>query len=244
MVAFKRRTVFALACAVVFASVYRFHKLLARYSNVDSEQKFEQLIDRNDLTVALFYQGTGIDREERRQNRIVKKIVDDLSERIFYKDAGVKFATIDVTQSAAQNLQIRYQLRTLPVILLFENGKVVKNKSGLPVVTQPFDKNSIQDVIEDYFGDRIDEIRRRKRDLREQQEERNRSRRTTTRSYSYVVPSYSGYGYYPGYYNNWYGYPGWYGGPSWSFGIGFGGGGYRRGYGRGYYGGRRGGWRR
>ena len=169
----------------------------SRVSSAKSVSRFEEKISGRDyeLSVVMFYwHDNKTPKELRSKRKAVNRIFKQVSDIQRYKETDVKFIKVNI--SKALSLAESYSLSDKPekiTFMLFYQGDQYQNGSAQISVTDRnftnLARQNIKSLIEDNFGNFIDEIIQRKQKEREER-----------RRYRY----YNGYYYYPRSYY-WYG---------------------------------------
>ncbi|MCX5925696.1 MAG: thioredoxin family protein [Candidatus Dependentiae bacterium] len=176
--------------------------------HVSSDRNFNALISRAELAVVMFYEK---DKKLMRHDAECKKLVARL-ESIFshvskvpkYKDARVHFLALNYAHRDLADTADNYAITQMPTYMLFEDGLPIK-KGDKPVqLVGDVSYETLRDFIDEYVGDRIEEIR----------EDRAEARRLEAERWQYSGWGWGWGGYYPYYYWN-YPYYGYYGNYWW-----------------------------
>ena len=181
----------------------------ARYKTISTESDFFTQINRYEFSIVCFlqskYDDDLFDRDERkalkREVSLLHKTIKAASEtrpfrKILKKEVG--FIVVDISKRSMQSIVEKYKIGRVPQFLLFEQGEVldatVDNFQSLfGFVT----KADILELVDDYFGDEIDEIVSQKEEDAENQREENIARYNAySRSYYNPYYSWGPYGYY------------------------------------------------
>jgi hypothetical protein len=198
---------------VIWLTAFGIAFIHADMAEIRSRSKFERLLDKRSLVVALFYKN---DRDTRKNKDLTRNIAE--LERMFkrisedgrYKDAQVMFVRINVASKDAQVIADEYGVITLPTFMLFSEGRPVHTggSSSRIATKRGFIRgNALSFFIDEYFGETINTIV-------QINAERRRHRERSHNSYTYVGYGVGAYPYYGPYGYPYYGYGG-------SVGFGF-----------------------
>lgn len=181
----------------------------ADYKNVRSVDYFNRQLTRAKypLVVAAFFDRDKkqMSKEDVKQAKEFRSMVRSVAKKDRYDDADVLFLTVNISKGDTARLLERYGITAVPTTMLFFKGAPYKDVRKVGYLT-PY---SLEDFVEDNFGDVINDI------LHAKAEER--ARRAYYRSLYAPYWGYWGWG--APYY---YGYPYYYGGPHVRFGVGVG----------------------
>jgi hypothetical protein len=191
-------------------------ELIGRVPSVEtvpSVSSFNRILLRHPFVVAFFCRGA----EYHKSDAVFRAISNNPG----YRQAGVGFATIDISKTRLDPLMGSYGVTDVPAVIIFENSLQVNDNDGNPALLQGlFTEVEVRSLIDRTIGsDLQDAIKQAKKEQR-----RNAEARATT-----VVP-YPGFGWGYPYYGWGYPYGGW-GYDGWGYG----------GWGRGWHGGGHGG---
>lgn len=170
---------------------------------INSQTKLDNLLRKRELVVALFYKR---DRETRKNEGLtanighLEHIFKLVSQDSRYKDAKIMFVKINLANSQAEDLAAEYNIQTLPTLILFKQGRVVRTagmNSPIAQKTGFVRGQAMQLFIDEYLGETINTY------VQINAESKRRKERSSNFS-TYVGFGY-GYGPYP--YYGYYGYP-------------------------------------
>jgi hypothetical protein len=187
---------------------------------VQSIDRFDKIVDATSLAVVYLYElKPGTEEGDRYttidDNHTVLRL---LSRNYRYSRARVEFISANLQRDDLDQLKKRYGITKPDTLLLLRNGKQYKNAR----LTGTFKREEVRKLIDDNFGDFIDDkLAEREEARRRYEAQQPRREKTTYVTYApYWGPAYGypGYAYpYYGYYRGGFGYyrPG-------GFGFGFG----------------------
>lgn len=209
-----KKIVQAMVCimSVAFGLHYT-HLLQAKGKAITSPNKFDRVLNKNNLVVVFFYeQDKTTDKKTKKEYRQLKEQLSSLSKEYSFKRAGVYFGFVNSAQKHDGEIAKEYRIKTMPSIVLFKDGGVEKGTFGSPLMhTDPLTKTAIRDFINSHFAERIEKIKKEKTEL---EEERARQ--------SAAYGPYWGWGYGYGWPYNYYGPYGYSGYPYSGFSVGVG----------------------
>jgi len=195
--------------------------------------RFNSILDNNELVVAYFYQLSDKEQEIKSMNGVRRRTdrwytveqnvlsLVSVAERDLYQRAGVTCVAVNLDEDQLDRLKTQYDLKARDTIVLFKGG-VPYTESKL---IGPFDTHDIRSYVKEYFEDlakeRIEDIDR-KREQRKPRKEKVR----------YVYDDYDrprfgfGFGYGSPYHDRYYwghpyGHRRHYGHPGFSIGFGW-----------------------
>ncbi len=167
----------------------------SRVSSVKSVSRFEEKISGRDyeLSVVMFYwHDNKTPKELTSKRKAVSRIFKQISDIQRYKETDVKFIKVNI--SKALSLAERYSLSNKPekitFMLFYQEDQYQNGSAQISVTDRNFTnlaRQNIKSLIEDNFGNFIDEI------IERQQKEREERRRYRYDGY-YYPRSYYWYG--------------------------------------------------
>jgi thioredoxin-like negative regulator of GroEL len=189
--------------------------LYARAYTVTSADKLGRIIRKHELVAVLFYdkiKGNDLDNIHG-----IKDTFNSLSRRY---DGTVFFAMANVLRERMVEMAKEYGIHETPALVLFDAGRPVRQHGGTRAMLVGFsDRATMKRFIQQYLGDRLDEIRDAEQRARRKKQEKKDVRTSVYRTYYEPYPYYS----YPYPYTYQYPYSRqYYGRPYFGFGIGFG----------------------
>lgn len=160
------------------------------YKPSDRDRMFDT-IDRKELAIVMFYREA--DRQDREASNAVRRLRENFR-RASSSESDVAFILMDVDKDDIK--QINGFPIMPPVMVLFKDGKLVRDKNQIATLSGQASSAQISRFVRDHFKEEIRDIRRE---------------RTERRAASwYVGPYYNWYWgypyYYPYYYRPYYGY--------------------------------------
>lgn len=157
--------------------------LYAPVTPINSIDRFDQQVTRNDMVVAYLYQPA----QEKCDKKELKKQLDafkTVSRQGRYQDTGIKFMSANLAKDGLCVLETRHDLQADNNFLLFYKGDREED-----LITGRQTPGDLEAFIENSWGGTIDDI------LKEQEEERKRIEAQQRLAYAYWGPSWGcGYG--------------------------------------------------
>jgi hypothetical protein len=171
----------------------------AKFDSMKNRNEFEKDTSRAQFAVALFYDASKEARKDEQLGHKIKgleRMFKDASRNQDYKDAGVLFASSNISRRDLDSVAQKYNITQLPSILLLRYGSLVRNKETkqLVMLTGFVTRNDLEMFIKNHFGK---EIRKEARETRKRREA-NRAYWSVGFGYGYPYWGY-GYPYYRGY---------------------------------------------
>ncbi|MGE0206309.1 MAG: thioredoxin family protein [Candidatus Babeliales bacterium] len=148
--------------------------LFAKFYEPMSDAQFYKQIERHPFTVVFFVPYAESPADEKKLD-MMDDAFERLSRRERYKKTDVAFIVIDLAELSGLVADFMLNIK-VPTMMLFKGGKVVKKADGSILKQEGFlDKTEIQELIEEYFGQALNDRIRRMIDIaktREQERQR------------------------------------------------------------------------
>jgi hypothetical protein len=175
----------------------------AVYRAVPNERVMYHCIETAPFAAVLFYKETKQDFKDKQAHADLvnlKNIFKDLTHVIDYNKADGAFLAVNVGHGTYLQVFDDYSIKEMPALLLFSNGTVIRDENNQVMqLTGELSYTKMREFIDAHLKDDITDLIQEKKNIKREQEEKEREEFARSLPYWYYDYGWPYYGWFPYY---------------------------------------------